>query len=91
MVEANTKEADAAGTWLGRASRYVSAAARWQAAGRPERSAEEVAAIYEQVCQPCEYFRQGSCGKCGCRIAKSGAALANKIRMQTENCPIGKW
>ena len=38
------------------------------------------------VCKDCEYFdnEKWSCKKCGCY-------LDNKAKMNTENCPNGKW
>ncbi len=74
-----------------KAVRYGKAVKRWIAAGRPERSDEEVNEIYETLCQPCQHFNGKSCKICGCRIKRSGQALANKVRMATEHCPIKKW
>lgn len=38
------------------------------------------------VCKDCEYFdnKKWSCKKCGCYLDK-------KAKMNTENCPNGKW
>lgn len=38
------------------------------------------------VCKDCEYFdnEKWSCKKCGCYLDK-------KAKMNTENCPNGKW
>lgn len=37
-----------------------------------------------QICQTCEFFRQGVCSRCGCTCSvKAGWA--------SEHCPIGKW
>jgi uncharacterized paraquat-inducible protein A len=38
------------------------------------------------VCSNCEYFdnEKWSCKKCGCYLDK-------KAKMNTENCPDGKW
>lgn len=72
---------------------------RWEQAGRPERSDEQVQRLAEQCCQVCKYFLDGHCGLCGCpcRTPKQessdpltkivGRALRNKIRMGTEDCP----
>ena len=72
---------------------YSRAVARWIAAGRPERSDQEVERIFQSLCQPCEAFdaEQGTCRVCGCRVRESGAALVNKIKMATEQCPRGHW
>lgn len=71
---------------------YVSALANWKLAGSPVRSDEETARIYHEECKPCEHFQKDeSCGLCGCRLSPTDPAMANKIRMATEHCPIGKW
>ncbi len=68
---------------------YAEAVARWIVAGRPTRSDEEVARIFEQRCQPCA--PNGRCPFCGCRVARDGYTLLNKIKMATESCPQGRW
>jgi len=70
---------------------YVSAVARWIAAGRPTRSQERINEILTTICEPCEKFKDGACDLCGCRINRSPAALKNKLAMATEACPLGKW
>lgn len=70
---------------------YVGAIGRWVKAGRPERTKEEVERIFDTICKPCQFFLEGSCRTCGCRVARSGAALLNKIKMATEDCPKKKW
>lgn len=72
---------------------WVSAASRWVAAGRPERSQEEIDRIYLEVCLPCPWFAPdpGGCGVCGCRLSRRRRALMNKIAMATENCPKKRW
>lgn len=78
----------------------LSASQRWLLAGKPERSDAEVLRIATECCQPCRYFRNGACGLCGCPCRTPaeesadpatlivGRALRNKIRMQTEDCPL---
>lgn len=80
-----------------RALSFVSAEARWIAAGKPERSPERVAEIYA-ICRECQYFApgasddEGACRICGCQLKRFGGLL-NKIRMATEGCPDSppKW
>jgi hypothetical protein len=87
-----------------RAARYLSAVTRWQLAGRPTRTDAEVIQIVNEHCQWCDYFKDKHCSHagCGCNIrtpdeesnslfGKLSGALANKVRMGTEGCPIGKW
>jgi hypothetical protein len=77
------------GISLSDVAHYGKALFMWGAAGFPERSDEEVARLLA-ICQACEHYTQGRCRKCGCRVSNA-PALINKIRMATENCPIGKW
>ena len=75
---------------LRRAVRFVSASARWIAAGRPVRPDDDVRRIFQMICQPCPRFREtrpgrARCDLCGCRL-NLGRGL-NKIRWATEGCP----
>ena len=98
-IEARTpraSESDAAPQPPGlvrRAISYAEALAQWTAAGRPERSAKDVEQIFNQFCKPCRWFdrRRRICRGCGCRVADSGFAILNKIKMVTERCPKNLW
>lgn len=70
--------------------RYVTAVARWMAAGSPVREDSEVDRIFA-ICLGCEHYNGKSCQVCSCRVNKSQTALLNKIRMATEKCPKEKW
>ena len=76
-----------------RLSRYKKALAKWKAAGKPVRTDAEVLYILETKCQPCDHFRNGKCGLCGCKLNIGKNARFNKIRMATEGCPDSpaKW
>lgn len=97
IVPSAGSSAGSAPSLLRQAASFVSAEARWIAAGRPVRSEERVAEIFA-ICQVCEHFRlgtselEGSCGICGCRLRSAGG-LFNKIQMATESCPLkpSKW
>ena len=73
---------------------YAKAVAKWELAGSPERSQEEINAILE-ICRKCEEFNaeKGACSKCGCNINAQRKALSNKLAMATEHCPLDppKW
>lgn len=49
-----------------------------------ERSTSAQRAERLAVCGGCEFFAGGRCRKCGC-------ALARKVAMASEHCPIDKW
>lgn len=76
--------------------RYVSAVERWKAAGSPQRTAKEIAAVLA-ICEACEHFQRGllrnSCKVCGCSLNAFEKGLVNKIAMATESCPLNppKW
>lgn len=84
---------------------YVTATMRWEAAGRPVRTDEQVDAILADHCATCPYFADARCTHplCGCQIRSSAgerqqllswlipAAMLNKLRMATERCPDGRW
>ncbi|MFA5262234.1 MAG: hypothetical protein WC378_00305 [Opitutaceae bacterium] len=69
---------------------YAAALLRWARAGCPVRSDGEVTAIVV-TCQACEKYAGGSCSVCGCKVSHSPWPMANKARMATEVCPLGKW
>ncbi|MCS7226534.1 MAG: hypothetical protein NZ821_06025, partial [Gloeomargarita sp. SKYB31] len=69
---------------------YSQALLRWFAAGRPTRPPEEIQRILA-ICQACEFYRDGHCTVCGCRVTGDEQAWKNKIAMATETCPKGKW
>ena len=77
----------------GKVLRYGKAVARWVKAGRPVRTPDEVARIYDDLCRPCDDFdvEKETCKVCGCPVRKSAKALRNKIGMATEHCPGEKW
>jgi hypothetical protein len=71
---------------------YAAALARWIEAGSPTRSDDDVAERLG-ICESnaCGQYADGQCLACGCRVNASGIAVANKLRMATENCPRGFW
>ena len=72
---------------------YAHAISAWVPQDMPKRTDEEVFAILNNQCSPCEHYdkARGRCNVCGCRLNTSSTAVANKIRMATEHCPKGKW
>jgi len=71
------------------ARHYARALAKWTAAKFPVRSDAEVKRLLS-ICEACTEHVKGHCRVCGCRVNR-GPAVANKIRMATEDCPKGKW
>ncbi len=72
---------------------YTQAVAEWIAAGKPERTDEEVQRIFKEHCEKCTWRKKRAniCRGCGCRVAAYGMAVTNKIKMATQHCPREKW
>jgi hypothetical protein len=80
-----------------RAISYAMALTKWMASGLPVRSEAEVGRIYNEICGPCELREPTSqpevsyCGGgCNCCLS-SDPGVTNKIFLETEHCPKGKW
>lgn len=70
---------------------YKEALRKWNAAGRPNRSQEEVDEIVENHCKGCSWFENNRCRGCGCRVTSGSFAVFNKVKMATEHCPRDFW
>ena len=72
---------------------YAAAVRKWVAAGRPVRTEEEIAEIYEKHCSGCTMFdkERQVCNSCGCPANKNQPPLKNKLAMATEECPLGQF
>jgi len=72
---------------------YKEALLRWNRAGRPVRSTEEVNSILTNHCQRCDWYDAEAkrCKGCGCKVTTSSVAIFNKLKMKTEQCPKGLW
>lgn len=84
---------------------YVTSTMRWEAAGRPTRTDEQVDKILHEHCSVCPLFAESRCTHrdCGCQVRSvSGEripiigwllprGMLNKLRMATEKCPDGRW
>ena len=74
---------------------YVHERKKWIAAGKPVRSPERVAELFDNVCSPCEYFvatgvDKGVCGLCRCSLKRYVGAWFNKLEWGTTRCPAKK-
>lgn len=76
---------------------------KWEAAGKPLTTADELAARLA-ICPPCESFKDGKCAACGGCGLKQAPFLARaygiltgrgdvpgKAEMRTATCPKKKW
>lgn len=82
-----------AASMFGKVMNYQAAVRKWFAAGRPERTQEEIDAIYDEHCSKCSMYdkERKICNSCGCPATKDQPALRNKLRMATEACPLGRF
>jgi hypothetical protein len=89
----DSREAVGAPTLLKKAVSYASALRRWTAAGRPERTDEEVQQIFDEHCNRCDKFDRDRkvCNSCGCPANTDQPAIRNKLKMATEACPLGRF
>lgn len=78
---------------MDKAVNYATAVRKWVAAGRPERTDAEIEHLYETFCSKCSMFdkERQVCNSCGCPASKNQPALRNKLRMATEECPLGQF
>lgn len=67
------------------------AALKWERAGRPVRTPEQIRELFEKHCRPCEFFEphrsrkdRGRCLLCGCKV---NLQSLNKLKWATEQCP----
>ena len=76
--------------------RYLFERIRWNLAGCPTRSPDQIKDIFLTHCSQCENFdgddTEGICGICGCLLKKSGKDF-NKLYWATTRCPDNppKW
>jgi hypothetical protein len=67
-----------------------SAHQKWSAAGKPVRTDERVAEIYDQHCSQCPMLKETvagqACSLCGCLLSRERNFM-NKLRWATEACP----
>lgn len=65
--------------------RYFDAVKNWRAKGSPTRTEAEIATIL-QICDSCEFFKNGICRhkKCGCTLTTNlGGRLISRIAVAT--------
>lgn len=84
---------DATPNMLEKAISYASSVRKWVAAGKPERTQEEMDAIWETHCSGCRMYDKVKkvCNSCGCPASTDQPSLKNKLRMATEACPLGRF
>jgi hypothetical protein len=87
---ATEKPAKGGGSFTQRVVRFWQERRTWARAGKPLRTAERMAELYDEKCSPCEFYKNSACDLCGCNIRREGNAL-NKLAWATTECPDGRW
>ena len=84
---------DATPNLMDKVVNYAAAVRKWVAAGRPERTDEECEQIYNDHCSKCSMYDKVKkiCNSCGCPANTDQPALRNKLKMGTEECPLGRF
>lgn len=84
---------DATPNLLEKVMNYSAAVRKWVAAGRPERTQDEIESIYNEHCSKCAMFdvKRKVCNSCGCPASTDQPPLRNKLKMATEACPLGRF
>ena len=83
-----SRDSDSVG-WLEKAKNFAVASAQHVAAGMPTCSDEEIIRRHD-ICMSCEFFKDNSCGKCGCPISRDKRFIS-KLAWADQSCPVGKW
>ena len=78
--------------FIQRAVNYTKAVAIHISTGAKKRTDEQVNDLLD-ICQHCEHYNaEGQyCRVCGCRCTGGSNAFFNKLRMESQHCPRGKW
>jgi hypothetical protein len=79
---------DAVG-FLGKVRNFAKSAVKHVKAGMPMASDAEILRRHD-ICQGCEFFKDSTCTKCGCPIARARGYIS-KLSWAGESCPVGKW
>lgn len=71
---------------------YTKAVVKHIATGAKTCTDEEVEERLK-ICQSCDFFNLDKqyCKLCGCNCNTSKSPFVNKLRMQSQKCPRGKW
>lgn len=79
-------------TFIQMAVNYTKAVATHIATGAKKRTDEQVDELLA-ICQQCDNYNavSESCHICGCKCTHGSNAFSNKLRMQSQHCPLRKW
>lgn len=87
----NTDSAKAPPGILAKGFDALKAWIKWDRAGKPIRSLEEVEQV-QKICSECSYYQGRTCTHEDCKCTgPRGSWLTDKTVWATEHCPLEKW
>lgn len=57
--------------------------------GMPRCTEEQIIKRHD-ICRTCEFFKDDTCGKCGCPLTRN-QQFVSKLAWADQECPVGKW
>jgi len=69
------------------AGRLIKENNKFRKSAKEIRTPEEQKDIYDNICKPCDHYKNSRCLLCGCHLK----GVLNKIKYKSSHCPIKKW
>lgn len=68
---------------------FAGAVADHVKSGMPRCTEEQIIKRHD-ICRKCEFFKDDTCGKCGCPLTRN-QQFVSKLAWADQECPVGKW
>lgn len=68
---------------------FAGAVASHIGSGMPKCTEEQIIKRHD-ICRQCEFFKDDTCGKCGCPLTRN-QQFVSKLAWADQECPVGKW
>jgi hypothetical protein len=76
-------------SFLEKVKNFAVSSAKHVVNGMPMCSDEEIIRRHD-ICRGCEFFKDNTCGKCGCPLSRA-KGYVSKLSWADQECPVGKW
>jgi hypothetical protein len=76
-------------SFLEKVKNFAVSSAQHVVNGMPMCSDEEIIRRHD-ICRGCEFFKDNTCGKCGCPLSRA-KGYVSKLSWADQECPVGKW
>ena len=76
-------------TFAQKLKNFAKATAEHVINGMPMCTEEQIIARHN-ICLTCEFFKDDTCGKCGCPLIRN-KQFVSKLAWADQECPVGKW